>query len=366
MVPPLVARQRLVQQRLAGSSLASAAEVVAWFGAVQAQDYLGAKWSLGMRMTTATDEGIDAALDAGAILRTHALRPTWHFVAPADIRWILALTAPRVNAMNAYQYRQFELDDALFVRSNAAIANALRGGTLLTRSEIGAVLADAGIVAAGIRLGYILHRAELDAVVCSGPRRGKQITYVLLEERAPNAVDRPRNEALAELTRRYFAAHGPATLHDFAWWSGLTVADAKTGLATLSPSLTSETIDGQTYWFTADLSPGTEAGPKAWLLPTYDEFLVGFRGFGQATQAGRSGADAFGFTSTIVVDGRVVGSWRRSYSNRTVAVELAPVAPLTEEEDEAVQAAVRRYGDFVGMPVTMIRVKNGGEAAPDG
>ncbi len=194
-------------------------EVVAWLGAVQAQEYGHAKWALGMRLPGATDVDVERAIAEGSILRTHVMRPTWHFVTSADIRWMLELTGPRVHALNAYYYRQQGLDDALFARSNAVLAKALAGGNYLTRPELQAALAGAGIVAdGGLRASYLMMRAELDMLICSGPRRGKQFTYALLDERAPAASSLPRDEALAELTRRYFTSHGPATLKDFAWW----------------------------------------------------------------------------------------------------------------------------------------------------
>ena len=212
-----IALRRHYHQRLTQNPLPGPAEVVAWLGAVQAQDYPGAKWALGLRMQDAADDIVERAFSDGAILRTHVMRPTWHFVTPADIRWMLNLTASRVNAASAYMYRQLELDDALFLRGNAVIARALQGGRQLTRVELRGALAEAGIVAEGARLSYIVMRAELDAVVCSGPWRGKQFTYALLDERAPRSRALERDQALAELTLRYFRGHGPATARDFAW-----------------------------------------------------------------------------------------------------------------------------------------------------
>ncbi len=351
MAPTAIALRRLYQQRLSQNPFATPDEVVAWLGAVQAQDYAGAKWALGLRMQHATDDMIEQAFADGTILRTHLLRPTWHFVTPADIRWILELTAPRVNAVNAYMYRQLELDDALFVRSNAVIARALEGGQQLTRAELGLALAEAGIVAEGMRLGYIVHRAELDAVVCSGPRRGKQFTYALLDERAPQARRLQRDEALAELTRRYYTGHGPATVRDFVWWSGLTVADAKAGLEMVASHLAHELIEGQTYWFSASMPPAAEPTEAAFLLPTYDEFLVGFASFGESRQGGRDAGKKVVFDSTLVIGGQVVGSWRRTFKKGAVVVEVAPFAPLSAAEGESVTAAARRYGAFLGMPV---------------
>jgi len=348
--------QRLHNQQLEQTSLHMPGEVVAWLGAVQAQEYGPAKWALGLRLQPGvTDADVEQAFTGGLILRTHVMRPTWHFVTPADIRWLLDLTAPRVNQANAYMYRKLELDDALFRRSNAAIARALQGGQQLTRTELGAMLAEIGVVAEGMRLGYIVHRAELDAIVCSGARRGKQFTYALLDERAPQARTLARDEALAELTGRYFTSHGPATAEDFAWWSGLTRADVKAGLEMVASQLVHEMIDGKTYWFSTSTPPPRETSHQAFLLPTYDEFVIGYTDRSAMFDAAHTHQlrprDNIVFDSMIVIDGRVVGSWRRTFKKGAVVVELAPFAPLTAAEGEAVTVAAQRYGEFVGMPV---------------
>ena len=200
-------------------------------GAVQAQDFAAAKWALALRMRSATDHSIEQAFNDGQIIRTHLLRPTWHFVAPEDIRWLLQLTGPRVNLKCGSAFRRFELDAAVFKRSHRALINALKGGKHLARAELRTVLDRAGVATGdGIRFQHILIRAELDGVICSGPRQGKQFTYALLEERVPPAKPLTRDEALVELTRRYFTSHGPANLQDFVWWSGLTTADARRGI----------------------------------------------------------------------------------------------------------------------------------------
>ena len=228
--------RRLTNQRLLGSPFRSAVEVVAWLGAMQAQDYPGAKWAIGLRAPV-TDEDVDRDCDEGLILRTHILRQTWHFVARGDIRWMLALSGPRVNAISAHYYRKMELDERTFIRSRNVLERVLRDGKYLTRPELGAALGRAGITASGIRLAFLTMRAELDAVICSGPRRRHQPTYALLEERVPPAKPIDRDAALAELARRYFTSHGPATLRDYVWWSGLTVRDATAGIALAASSL---------------------------------------------------------------------------------------------------------------------------------
>ncbi len=232
-----IAYERLLRQRIAGEGLERPADVVRWMGAVQAQDFAAAKWAVGLRTNACTDAGVEEAFARGEILRTHVMRPTWHFVAPEDIRWMQALTSAYVKAQMGYQFRRLELDPAVFKRSTAAMVKALRDGQQLTRAELAQVLARAGIQGDGLRLAHIIAHAELDAVLCSGGRRGRQFTYALVDERAPNARKLPRDEALATLTERYFASHGPATLRDYAWWSGLSAAAVKAGLETVKTKL---------------------------------------------------------------------------------------------------------------------------------
>ncbi|MBA2457948.1 MAG: winged helix DNA-binding domain-containing protein, partial [Gemmatimonadales bacterium] len=220
-------RQRLYTQRLSGPPLERPEDVVRLLGAVQSQDYPGAKWSLGQRVRNGTDAAVDEAFSSGRILRTHILRPTWHFVAPDDIRWMLQLSAPRVQALNAHRYRQLELDQALLRRSAALFARALESGNHLTRTELAAVLSRGRIAAAGARLAHAVMHAELEGVICSGALRGKRHTYALLEERASLARILARDEAVAELTHRFFSGHGPATPAHCAWWSGLRAADVR-------------------------------------------------------------------------------------------------------------------------------------------
>ncbi len=348
MAATSIARQRLHQQRLSHQPFASAAEVVRWLGAVQAQEYQDAKWSLGMRMQAATDATIERAFTDGAILRIHVMRPTWHFVTPDDIRWMVELTAPRVNQQNKSRYRQLELDEPLLTRTSDIIVKALEGGRSLTRPELKAVLEEAGINTEGQRLPYILHRAELDALICSGPRRGKQHTFMLLAKRAPNARRLERDAALAELTRRYFTGHGPATIHDFAWWSGLTIADIKAGLEMVGGELAQETIDGQTYWFAPSLPKAPAPITDAYLLPTFDEFLLGY-GFPKGTRANGQDIRPLLFDSTIVLDGRIVGTWQRSFKKHAVAITITPLSPLDDGQMEAIHAAAARYADFLGL-----------------
>lgn len=352
-----VARQRLHNQRLSGAVCEKPEDVVSWLGAVQSQDYHGAKWAVAQRSAVITNAELDRLFDDGIILRTHFLRPTWHFVTPADIRWMLALTAPRVNAVNAHYYRKLELDDAVFRRSNAAIAKALRGGKQLTRVELAAVLEGVGLRASGVRLAYLVMRAELDALICSGARRGKQFTYALLEERVPRAETPGRDEALAELTRRYFTSHGPALLQDYTWWSGLTMADAKRGIELAGPHLTHDASGGKIYWFAAHAGAARKSAPTVHLLPNYDEYLVAYKDHSPTYDA--SLVKQAGLTTSalgghiIVLNGQVVGGWRRTIKGDPVIIQSQLFVTLNEAEANALEAAVARYGRFLGKSVTM-------------
>lgn len=224
------------------------------------------------------DAAVERAVSDGSILRTHVLRPTWHFVTPADIRWMLALTAPRIKAAMAYYDRKLELDDAAFRRSHTALTRALRDGNQLTRAELGQALRRGRVDVTGSqRLGHLLMRAELEGLVCSGARRGKQGTYALLEERVPPAAPLDRDAALLELTGRCFATRGPATLKDFAWWSGLTLADASRGVQIAGRRLERAVIGDETYWLDPAARSQRKRSPIAHLLPNFDEYFIGFK-----------------------------------------------------------------------------------------
>jgi hypothetical protein len=330
--------------------------MVAHLGVVQSQDYSAALWALGLRLAQATRASVECAFNRGEILRTHVLRPTWHFVTPEDIRWMLALTAPRIKRGMASRDRELGLNDELVAQTTMVIARALEGGKHRTRAELGATLRAAGIaVADGAVLAHLVAHAELDGVVCSGALQGKQHTYALLEERVQPAPVLERDEAVAELVGRYFASHGPATLNDFAWWSGLTVDDARRGLAAHGTRFVSEKVAGLTYWFAPSGAPSAELGPAALLLPNFDEFTVAYRSrelFYARELVWRPGPRDDGpFSNVIVIDGEVHGIWKRSVVKERLRIEpwwLNPPPPLAEG---AFSEAAERYAAFVGLPL---------------
>lgn len=355
-----IAQRRMDSQHLWGTAFKTPEDVVHWLGALQAQEFPVAKWSVAQRANGVSNAAMDQAFADGAILRTHLLRPTWHFVLPTDIRWMLDLTAPRVNALNAYYYRKLELDSTLFAKSNALLAKALKSGRHLTRKELAALLDRAGITANGLRLGYILMRAELDAVICSGAPSGKQQTYALLDKRTPQAKTLDRDVALAELTRRYFISRGPATLKDYSGWSSLTTADGRSGLDMVKSQLEHDVVDGRTYWF-ASPSPGAKAASKVIdLVQGYDECIMSYgesKDVLSAPMAPPIPGERVMFTHAILLDGQLIGHWRPVSKKNAVVVETSFYRPLDRVEAQALDAAVERYGRFLGVPAEVMRLK---------
>jgi Winged helix DNA-binding domain len=328
-------------------------------GAVQAQDYASAKWAVGLRMKDGSDAALDQALADGTIIRTHVMRPTWHFVTPADVRWMLALTAPRVKAALAYNSRRLGLDASVYKRCDSALAKALQGGKQLTRLELVAILKQRGIKSDNLGYLHILLNAELEAIICSGGRRGKQFTYALLDERVPHAQKLDRDEALAELTRRYFTSHGPATVQDFAWWSGLTLSDAKSGLELLKPRMINDVVDGQTYWYAASMPLVKDIPHTAWLLPAFDEYMVGYTDRTVIIDPQHSkkldGPAGALLNNSLVIDGRIVGTWKRTLRKDAVIIELKLLTSLNKTQTRALDEAIDRYGRFLDLPATVMR-----------
>jgi hypothetical protein len=332
-------------------------DVVAWLGAVQAQDYLGALWAVGLRMRNAVEADIERALANRTIIRTWPMRGTLHFVAAADARWMLELMTPRIVANNAKRIlRDFELDEAVFARSKDLFESALQGGRQLKRNELYKVLEAGGVSTAGQRGLHILGRLAQDGFICFGAREGKQQTFALFDEWAPSAKRMPRDESLAEIAKRYFTSRGPATLQDFAWWSGLTMADASAGLEMAKRSLAQETVNGRNYWRGSSTPEGKDPSPAAYLLPAYDEYTVAYKDRSAVldpsyTKLTNSGNGIF--YPVIVVNGQVVGTWKRTLKKDSIAISQSPFAQLNRAETRAIADAASRYGKFLGVSVVM-------------
>jgi len=322
--------------------------VVSWLGAVQAQEYLPAKWGLAQRMSGSPGHArLEQAVTRGEILRTHVLRPTWHFVTPADIRWMLALTGPRViRAMRGYM-RQHGIEGVRTARAISAIGRFLEGRTL-TRPELGIELARQGLAFRGTPLALLTVHAELEGVICNGPFQGRQLTYALLDERVPRTPPMSRDQAVAELVRRFFQSHGPATPRDFAWWSGLTTADAKRGLEIVGGQSTE--IDGLTYWTVGRPRPARATASRLHLLPIYDEYIVAYRdriAVPHGSERLVPLAPGLTFQHAMVIDGQIGGTWKTRRTVKVVTVEPIPLRSLAKSEERALVRARARCEQFL-------------------
>ena len=346
--------ERLQRQGLIRPRHRTAEDVVAWFGAMQAQEYEPATWGIGLRMKgdpASTD--VERAVDDGRVVRTHVMRPTWHFVACADVRWLLQLTAPRVHqAMSSYR-RKLELDARVLGRCCTLFERALDGQSFLLRAELAERLARAKMPMTGVRLAMAVMYAELEGVICSGPRRGKKFTYANLADRAPKARLLGRDEALAELCTRYLQSHGPATVKDFSWWSGLTIADSRRGVDIVRARR--READGLAYWSLDDRPPGSARTRATLLLPIYDEYLVAYRDRGvvphRQAQITKVPGWNVTFQHAVVINGQVVGTWRIPRVADSIAIEATLLRGVSARERGGVADAAKRYGRFRRMPV---------------
>lgn len=350
--------QRLTSQGLTPPPHTDPAALIRWLGAVQAQDFLGSLWALGARLPGTTESDMERAIADRTILRTWPMRGTVHFVAAEDARWMTGLLASRVITRLGSVYRTAGLDDATFARGRGLITRALSDGQPLKRTEIYATLEGAGIATAAMRGLHIIGRLAQEGTICFGPRAGKQPTFVLLDAWAPQQRGLARDEALAELTLRYFRSHGPATERDFAWWSGLRLAEIAGGLAAVRGQLVAETMDGATYW--RGETPTVAATAQALhLLPPFDEFLVSYKDRGASLDPHDAGLWAVRdhlSSSTIVVGGRVIGSWKRTLGRGGVTIDALLARPLGAAEEGAFVAAIARYEAFLGVPVLDTRM----------
>ena len=362
MTNTAIAHARLRNSRLVGASLPSPSDVVRWFGAVQAQDVPGAFWALSQRLPAGTTVAeLGAAFDAGAIVRTHALRPTWHFLAPDELRWIQALTGPRVHRANGTMYRRLGLGQREFRIAADAFRDVLAGGVALTREELAAAVRARATIDLGdpLVITHLAMAAELDSVIASGPRRGKAFTYQLVAERVPPGQPLGEDAALRELVTRYFASHGPATAHDASWWSGLTVSDVRRGIALAGDALERRVVDDREYvaaFGAFDPAPGLVPAPFVRLLSNYDEYLGSYADYGpildDSLPRARSVADVLG-AHIVVRDGLVVGGWRRAIAAKRLTVTVTLLAALARSELAALEAEAVGLGRFFELPVEL-------------
>jgi hypothetical protein len=346
-----VARARLAQQRVSATTFTTPAEVVRWLLAVQAQDYRAALWAVGLRMKSATEALVERAIEARSIVRSWPMRGTLHFMAAEDARWLLELLAPRMLKRAGTRLRQLDLDARTLSKSEAVLVKALAGGKRLSRPDAYARLERSGISAEGQRGIHILFHLAHQRVLCFGPREGKQPTFVLLDEWVPKSAPRPGDEARAQLARRYFESHGPATLADFSWWTGLAATDARAALEAVKGQLEHADVDGATHWFAPPPTP-LPAPPRALLLPAFDELMVGYAdrtALGPDKHLRRINRGGL-LGPTLLVDGRATGLWGRTLSRRGVSIEPTFLEKLPKAAAPAFAEARARYARFLGLP----------------
>lgn len=356
MTPAEILRRRLENQALARTSFRAPEEVVAWFGAVQAQDYLGSLWALGQRMRGATEAGVEAAESRRAIVRTWPMRGTLHFVAAADVRWMTQLLAPRVLARNAARIkREVGVDAAVVARCREVLARELEGGRRLERGALYQALEARRIRTGNSRGLHILGWLAMEGTICLAGRSGKQHTFALLDDWIPPTPPLERTAALAALAARYFTSHGPATLLDFMWWAGVTVKDARVALDAARSRLSSEVIGAREYHWSARSRKRIHgpASPRVKLLPAFDEYTVAYEDRALLL-AGAKKVNSMGVLSQVVVaDGFVVGNWKRSFDKDAVRITAKLLRPLTLAQNAALTDSARAFGRFLGLPVTL-------------
>lgn len=340
---------RLHAQLISGPKLSTPKEVVSHLGAMQAQDYAMAKYAVGLRMKHATDNSIEDALNNGEIIRTHLLRPTWHFVTPEDLHWMLELTAPNILRLMSSSNRLLGLDEKSLEKSNGIIAKAIEGGNHFTRDELMKLLKSADLKTDEYRSSHFLMHAEMCGIIANGKRIGKQHTYTSFPKAGKN-VKFTKDEALAELAKRYFKSHRPATAKDFTWWSGLSVSDAKKAIDLAD--LNHRSIDSCEYYFTGLNDQHTALDGNIHFLPAFDEFLIAYKDR-SASISNESAKHAFTnngiFRPIIVMDGKVIGTWKRSARKETLTVEAFLLQKTSQKVQRDLAKAARCYSDFMEM-----------------
>jgi hypothetical protein len=349
-----IAHQRLQQQHIAQADFEKPEDVVSWMGAMQAQDYLGALWAVGLRMQDVSEVDIEDAVANRTIIRTWPMRGTLHFVVPSDVRWMLKTFTPRVIAKSAGIYRQVELDKKIFTKSAKLLVAALEGGNQLTRKETYEVLERGKVTSIEKRGLHILGHLAQEGLICFGPRNGKQPTFTLLDEWIPPVKAKAADEAMAAFTLRYFTSHGPATIQDYAWWTGLTATEAKAAHELIKSSLVSETIQGITYWMSNSASVKAKS-PGVYLLPGFDEYLMGYTNRTPAIDTTRfkkiAGTGNGILSSTIVINSQVAGTWKRTIQKDKVTIETTPFESFNKTQKTAIAGVAKRYGKFLGTEV---------------
>lgn len=347
-----VAYLRLHNQHIIHSKLKTPKAVVAHLGAIQAQDYPMSKWAIGSRLKSATTADVQKAIDKGDIIRTHVLRPTWHIISAKDIYWMLELTKPQIMKLENPRLKQLGITPAIIKKSHRIFENLMSGGKHVTREELITALNNANIPTDEYRAAHIMHTAEMEALICSGADKDNKITYAWLPDRVPEKVTYSRDEALEKLASIYFKGHGPATLADFTWWSGLTITDAKKALGMIQSKLKSVYVEDETYWMSKSIDIPERKETLVHLLPSFDEYIIAYKNRSAAIHKDHQ-PKAFTingiFHPIILVNGVAVGLWKRKFKKDEVHVETELFKRQTKEVKQLLEAEAERYAAFLGM-----------------
>lgn len=347
---------RMANQQISSRKFKSVKELVGYMGAFQAQDYPMSKWAIGLRLEDATEQTINNAIDKGEIIRTHILRPTWHFVSTDDISWMLKLTASKIRTSMSSRNKELELTEAVFKKSNKIIISALSGNNHLTREEIVALLNKAKIKTDNNRASHLLAEAELTGIICGGKSKRNKHTYALLEERVPIDIKMTMDGAASKLAGIYFKSHGPASVQDFSWWSGLNLNTAKKALEMIKHELVSFNSDTLTYWYSGILIENKDKKESVYLLPTYDEYMISYRDRTAVIidEDHRKVISNNGiFRALIVVNGKITGTWRRMITKDKVMLEFEHFKQPDKKLKQLIEKEAARFGRFLGKRIEL-------------
>lgn len=344
-----IIRHRLHNQQIVGTSITTPQKLVEKMVAMQSQDWYMALWAIGLRIPGIKEQDVVKAFNDFKIIRTHVLRPTWHFIAPEDTRWLLELTGPRVHALNAFYYKKFELTPALLKKTNTLLTKSLRDNNYLSREALNDVFEKSKIIADRLRLSYIMMYAELEGLICSGPREGKQFTYALVDEVIPQTKKLEKDEALHQLASRYFETRGPATIKDFVWWSGLTVREAKEGIISLTSAFDKFTLGGQEYIFSSGKLADMKKPEATFLIPDYDEYGIGYKDrsiYNHPKWIRHQSTGNAMYYHAISVDGYHGGNWTRQLKGTKLDVDVIPFQLLSKAQLKSIESAKKNYLTF--------------------
>lgn len=323
---------------------------------MQAQDFVMAKTAIGKRLYNVTDAMIQSAFDNGEILRTHVLRPTWHFVVAEDIYWMLALSGKKIETSLKKRHAQLHITEKMITKSSTIMAKVLAGNVHMTREELIGEFEKKDVSCDSYQMYHMLMLAELDGAICSGVMKGKKQTYALLKERVKNHKKYSREESLALLAQRYFTSHGPATVQDFAWWSWLSLTDAKKSIALAERSLKSYRVDDITYWSSASRDQ-ILSGDTVHLLPAFDEFVISYRNrkILLKEQENSKVISSNGiFKPIVVANGQVIGVWSRSVKRAKIIVRIELFRPMSQKIKNLIAQEVEAYGRYMNKIVEMV------------